>query len=540
LTAFTTNQNRRRNCYGDLNMFQDFQAINQTVNPLTDPVVWVAGGVLLTMGIAAVRGKTKSGNTGTEHGSAGWAKAHDIKELLVPIDSPLEVGSLMIGPWSSTKRVDLHRELVNRNIMIAGPPGTGKSRGFFLWNCAHYKGSFIATDPKFELFKHTSGYHQRVRKYAPRDPDASEAFNWIPLCGQDAHLCLALARAVVTSEEGGGGGHAFYVRADTAFMASLFAHASSLEEPTPAAMYDFLTSHPGDLLTSALLNSPNAIARQFATIFSQADPKTRGSIIIGCGITLVWLADEKVRRFTSSTVEPPDFRKLREEPTAVYWCLQENDIAILKPLSTIFFTLCLHQLKQAEGDVPINFLLDEFANIGKIPNIETEIAVLRGRGIGLTIGLQSISQLEAVYSKAIAKVILDSINTKIVLAGLDYTSAEFISQSLGDATVYEERVSKSSTGSFLGKVTTTKSKDAHAKRLLTADELRRIGTREQVIITTNMRPMLTKRFWYTTEPRTAKVPRCGEARTVNFEDIGVEQRRSDEEPPVMPANVRAA
>lgn len=484
---------------------------------MIDPTTLAAGAALAGAGaLALVKRHHKPQRAGeTTHGSAGWADEKEMKSLLVPIEARPAPGALVLAPspWSKNHRLDIDRELASRHVLIVGKPGSGKSRGFFLWNCAHYQGSFITSDPKSESWIYTSGYRARPVRYAPRDPDNSASFNWIPRCRDDAHLTLLLARAVITNDDGDGGGHPFFTRADTAFLAALFAHAATFSTPTPAAMYDFLTSHSGDALTEILLKSKSKVAQQFATIFSQAKAELRGSIMIGCATTLVWLADERVRRFTSSTFELPSFAELRTKPTSIYWCLAENDVAVLKPLSTLFFTLALYDLKQASGDVPINLLLDEVANIGRIPNFETEIAVLRGRGVGVTAGLQSVSQWDAVYGAAKAQVMVDNFNTTIVLAGLDYSSANYVSQALGEQTICEERESQTARGGFFSRDhSTTKSVMKFARALLTPDELRRIGEREQIIITTNKRPLKTKRFWYEHPVRTAKVSGLGETK----------------------------
>lgn len=500
--------------------------------------------VVATLFIFAFTASKGGDRNPISHGSAGWAEAGDATDLLTSSDLPLGEGALMLAPspWSKSQRLDLPYDLTKRHTLIIGPSGSGKGRGFFLWNCANYKGSFVTSDPKSEAWTLTSGFRARAVRYAPRDPDHSAALNWIPLCGKDSHLALLLARAVITADDDNGSkSDAFWEKAESAFLASLFAHAATFTEPTPAAAYDFLTSHAGEDLTGALLKSTNPVARQFAVIFSQTEQKLRGSIIVACATSLVWLADERVRRFTSSTTKPPAFGQIRKQPTSVYWCLAETDVAVLKPLSAIFFTICLHQIKDAEGDVPTNLMLDELANIGRISNLATEIAMVRGRGIGMTIGLQDIAQLEAVYGRAQAKIILGNCNTKIILAGLDYESAEYISRSLGDKTITEERVSKSMRGGLLsGPVTRSISISKHARRLLTADEIRRISEREQIMITVNKRPVYSHRFWYTHSPCTAKAKPLPAARTVPFKmSLGKSIVKPSSSPPPLPDELTA-
>jgi type IV secretion system protein VirD4 len=349
-----------------------------------------------------------------------------------------------------------------------------------------------------------------------------------------------IANAIVTSGEDGKG-HPFFTRADTAFLASLFAHASTFENATPAAAYDFLTTHPGKLLTQALLESPNRVAREFAVIFSQSEAKLRGSIIMGVATQLMWLRDERIRRFTSSSLRAADFGSLRTAEASIYWCLSESDVAVLKPLSTLFFTLALYQVKRAEGAVAVNFLLDELANIGQIPNLDVEVAILRGRGVGLTIGLQSVSQLEQMYGRAAAKVIMDCINTTVVRRGLDADSAEHISRALGEQThVEQKRSSTKKAWAFFDMPNETKSEAKHARAVLTADEVRRIGNQEQLMITTNRRPVRMNGWWWTTEKCEATAGACGEVLTERFSvEKGSELSAGLDDEPMMPESLKA-
>lgn len=449
----------------------------------------------------------------TSHGAAGWGRKDEYINLLSDESEGLAAGALMLGPspWRG-KRLDLGYEMASRHVCVIGPPGSGKTRGLFLWNYAHYKGTFFGTDPKSEAWKLTSGLQKRPWRFAPRDPDNSAPFNWIPLCGRDAHLCLTLARAVVAAGDSEHSSESFWTRAETMLLAALFAHASTFRYPTPAAAYDFLTGRSGDALVDALMSSRNRIAREYATLFSNSDKKLRGNIIIGAATTLVWLGDERVRRFTSASTNPPCFGDARRREISVYWCLAENDVTILKPLSALFFTLALHQLKEAEGPVPVTFLLDEAFNIGRIAGLETEIAVLRGRGIGLTLGCQSRSQFGAVYGRDRGQVIADNINTWVTLAGLDYDSAEVVSKSLGEYTFEEERVTRSSRG-WWEMPSVSKTMVKNARPLLTPDEVRRIKEREQIIVTTNRRPLLMERYWYTDGERERRMKPLGAALT---------------------------
>lgn len=104
------------------------------------------------------------------HGSAGWGAKKDYEDLLVSEDECLAPGALMLGPTAWGKRLDLDRETASRHVGIFGPSGSGKGRGFFLWNYAHYRGSILGTDPKTEAWELTSGLRESAIRFAPREP----------------------------------------------------------------------------------------------------------------------------------------------------------------------------------------------------------------------------------------------------------------------------------------------------------------------------------------------------------------------------------
>lgn len=467
------------------------------------------------------------------HGSAKWATDENLSEFLVDDTTKPVKGALILGPASDSagdKRIDLPEYLMYRHTMVLGPSGVGKGRGFFLWQLPNFNGSFVYCDPKGEGWRISSGYRKHSRRYAPREPDNSVCFNWIPLCGTDGHICLSLARAVILSSGGAAGAEGnFWIDTGSFFLAAVFAHTSTFARPTPAAAYDLLTTIKGEDLTEILLNSPSLIARQYATLFSAADYKLRGNIMIGATAKLVWLSDEKVRRFTSASLEPPDFGELRRKNVAVYWVLSEQDVAVLKPLSTLFFTLVLNQIKNAEGKIPVCLLLDEVANIGRIPDLEVEIAVVRGRDIGLVLGVQSLAQFENVYGQAAGKIIADQCNTKVVLAGLDFKSADYLSKTLGKTTISEKATSKSKEASFFGfgREQITEQVVKTGRELMTADEVRRLDENQQIVIIANKLPILGRRYWFTDKGKSAKPNQLGQPLTVKIEPPIKDEEESD-------------
>ena len=203
----------------------------------------------------------------------------------------------------------------------------------------------------------------------------------------------------------------------------------------------------------------------------------------------------------------------------MYWCLPEKDAPRLRPLTSLFFTLLLEQLngeEQRVGGIPVLLFLDEFGAIGAIPEFATTIALARGRGLGLWLGVQSLSQLENLYGHSAAKIILTNCAAKIALSGLDVDTAEYFSRTAGQGTIHEWR--RSFQARLFSPVPTSVS-DAlkeHGRPLLTADELRRLPEDQMLAILGSRRPVILRKYRYEGTPRPAKTAPLGAARTMPF------------------------
>ena len=279
---------------------------------------------------------------------------------------------------------------------------------------------------------------------------------------------------------------------------------------TPASIYELLKLPPLDFI-ACLQQSPVERARMCGQTLAGLRSETATGIVMSVSQKLAFLHDPAVRRFTSADLNPPDFRRLAnpDRPVGVYWEVHEEDVDLLKPLSSLFFTLLLHQLCQGSEPlrVPLVLFLDEFAQVGRLPNFPHTIAVARGRGVSLVLGIQSLAQLDYLYGKAGGEIIRTNCGTKMVLPGLDQDTAEYISKALGETTVRQEYQSRRPEGWL---VTSYSYGEHHTqRRLMTADEVRRIGDDEALVIVSNFRPMRVRRIHWDEPPNPARVGSLG-------------------------------
>lgn len=447
------------------------------------------------------------------HGSASIASKEDLKEFARPLSEGLQAGEFGLGETSKgSKFYALPQLLTYRHVLILGPTGTGKSRGFYLPNLellASTGASVFVNDTKSELWNLASGYWKRAVRFAPLDPDNSSPVNWIPLCtDENQTLTLKLARTIVTNGGDSKNKEAFWDKAETALLAALFAHVATTDTPTPAFAYDILHERDMNGVAEILFNSKSRLARQQARVFWDAGDKLRGSVFTGARVSLTWLGDSKVRRFTSSTLKPINFAEMRAGKTGVFWCLPVKAIATLRPLTALVLTLAMEQLKETKGSA-VYMLLDEFANIGAIPDFSTEITLLRSERVPVIAGIQSFAQLAERYGHDAARTIAENFQTKLVLAGLEFDSAERISKHLGELTIIEHRDSHTSSGIFGESASRTTSLQKYARRLLTANEITQLSDDQVLIVSANKKPFIAQKWFYKKDAVQKKAQACG-------------------------------
>ena len=269
--------------------------------------------------------------------------------------------------------------------------------------------------------------------------------------------------------------------------------------------------------------SRSSVAQEQAVIFRQASERMRGAIIPVVAAKLQFLRDPQVARFTSATLLPPDFTRLRDTPTAVYWRLREQDMSRLRPLSAVFFTVLIEQLARGEGSedafpggvagsVPVTLFLDEFGSIGTIPDFDTTLAVARGRNLSFWLGVQGLSQLAARYGKEAAQTILGNCHTKLALSGLDGETAEYFSKTAGQGTIQTWRKGASRRPLSWWPTSLSRTAVEQGRAVLTPDEVRRLGEEDIIAIVGNRQPMLLTRERFASMPCTALVRPLGTAR----------------------------
>lgn len=401
---------------------------------------------------------------------------------------------------------------LNKNCIVFGPPGTGKTISFILPNllqAAVSEESVIATDPKGEILRETLSLYRDenyvIRAFNLVDMNLSDRWNPIDEVRSelDAHL---LTQIIIENTEGPThrpGGDKFWERSEQNLLNALVlyaVHDMKPEERNLAGIYDFLTCGSFDELdaTFGCLPDDHPAKRPY-NLFRMAEPKARGNIVAGLGTRLKVFQSKAVRDLTSRSdidLELPGRRK------CIYYCIIPDNDRTFQFLSSLFFSfLFLRLTRQADrfggkNPVRVNFIMDEFCTIGALPNFKDMIATMRGRNINCMMVAQSLPQLKERYPYETWKEIIGCCALRLVWGAAEKETAEYISQLLGPATV--EQTSFRKTIGALDYVHATSS--PKNRPLMDPSEVGRLPFDEGIALILGANPLRFKKVSYKEHP----------------------------------------
>ncbi|MBU5428406.1 type IV secretory system conjugative DNA transfer family protein [Tissierella pigra] len=445
---------------------------------------------------------------GTEHGSAKWGTEKDIK----PFIDKIEEKNIILTKTEGLS-LDTRNTLRNNNVLVIGGSGSGKTRFFVKPNLMQKHTSYVITDPKGSLIKETgkmledAGY--KIKIFNLIDMDKSDKYNFFSYL-RDEKDVLKLVNNLITntnspySKTSGD----FWEKAETALLQALFSyilfetreedkHIGSVMELLRLAEVredneDFKS--PLDLLFEDLKEeNPNNFASKQYDLFKLGAGKTSKSILVSVGVRLSAFNIPAVTELLSEDTLEMD--TLGDEKTALFVILPDTDktfnfiSAIM--YQQLFDTLFLKAEKEYGGRLPfhVRFLLDEFANIGQIPNFETYIATMRSREVSVSVILQNVAQLKSLY-KDTWETITGNCDTLLFLGGKEQSTLEYISKMIGKTTIdlRTTNQSKGQTGSF------SINEQVLGRELITSSEVGLLKTDECILSIRGVEPFLSKKY----------------------------------------------
>ena len=445
-----------------MNLFQWMERFSQVLErpfaigwtPYTLKYMLV-GLLLYGCGVALYYSSRENRRPGEEYGSAKWGSPKELNRKYM--DHQHKDANIIL-----TQRVRLGMDGYitqrNMNVLVVGGSGSGKTRFFCKPNIYSANCSYLITDPKGELLRAAGallaaqGYEVRVFNLI--DPSQSDGYNPFSYIHSEKDVLTLIDNLIKnTTPRNASSNDPFWEKAeialDSALMLYLVSEAPPEEQNFEMLIYmmnfaevreeDEQYRSPLDMLFRALEEEqPNHVAVKQYKAFKQAAGKTAKSILISCGARLAPFDIKELRDLMA--YDEMELDTIGDKKTALFLIMSDTDstfnfvIAILQ--SQLTNLLCDKADDVYGGRLPVHvrFILDEFANIGQIPQFDKLIATIRSREISASIILQSQSQLKAIY-KDNADTIVGNCDTMLFLGGKEKTTLKEISEILGKETI---------------------------------------------------------------------------------------------------------
>jgi len=393
-------------------------------------------------------------------------------------------------------------------------------------------GSYVFTDPKGELYDRTAGYLKehgyKIKVLNLVHPQYSDGYN--PLMHISSEIDVdVIANTIVKGQKTDGGSDPFWDDSAEMLLKSLiyFLMATRPEEEQNLESCAELvraanTNGGSNLLTDLISKLPyDHPARMNYKSIEIAPEKTYSSILSTLQSKLGKFDSKEIAELTST--DTINFEDLGNEKTALY-VISSDTHGAYDFLLTIFFSQMIQQLYDFADNnggklkVPTYFILDEFANIGKIPDFDKKISTSRSRRISFSVILQNLDQLEAIYEKSY-ETIIGNCDTHLFLGSNSQKTVEYFSKALGEKTISHSSRSVSR-DKQRHKTGTSDSDQIMARALMTPDELRRMDNDFCIIFEKGIKPVKAKKLWYYKYPMAKEM----EALEISHNDIGEIER----------------
>ena len=484
----------------------------------TDLMIGIACAVILRMAVYLKSKNAKKYRHGIEYGSARWGTAADIAPYM-------DKDFFQNIPMTQTERITMAsrpkqpKYARNKNILVIGGSGSGKTRFFCKPSLLQAHSSYVCTDPKGTLLPEIGTFLER-KKYRIKCLNLinfRKSMRYNPLAyirSEKDILKLVNALIMNTKGEGEKSSEDFWVKAERLYYSALIGYIwyeATEEEKNFITLLDLINASeareddetyqsPVDLLFSQLEErEPDHFAVKQYRKFKMAAGKTLKSILISCGARLAPFDIKELRDLME--YDELELDTLGDQKTALFVILSDTDstfnfVAALM-YSQLFNLLCDKADDFYGGRLPVHvrLILDEFANIGQIPNFDKLIATIRSREISASIILQSQSQLKTIYKDA-ADTIVGNCDSTLFLGGKEKSTLKEISELLGKETIdlynqSENRGSQVSHGLSYQKL---------GKELMTQDELAVMDGGKCIFMLRGVRPFLSDKYDLTQHP----------------------------------------
>ena len=505
-----------------------------------DICVGILGAVLVRLAVYVKGKNAKKYRKGIEYGSARWGTAADIAPYIDPVPD-WNIPLTRTESLTMTSRPKQPKYARNKNILVIGGSGSGKTRFFVKPSIMQMHSSYVITDPKGQLLKETGKMllhgapkldengkpvrddrgriiYEPYRIKVLNTINFSKSMKYNPLAYVRSEKdILKLVNVIIANTKGDGekSSEDFWVKAERLLYCALIGYIWYEAEPEEKNFITLLElinaceareddetyKSPVDILFDELAQEqPEHFAVKQYVKFKMAAGKTLKSILVSCGARLSPFDIKELRDIM--TEDELELDTMGDRKTALFLIMSDTDttfnfvIAMLQ--SQLFNLLCDKADDFYNGRLPVHvrLILDEFANIGQIPNFDKLIATIRSREISASIILQSQSQLKTIYKDA-ADTIVGNCDSTLFLGGKEKGTLKEISELLGKETIdslsqSENRGAQTSHGLSYQKL---------GKELMTQDEIAVMDGGKCILQLRGVRPFFSDKYDLTKHPR---------------------------------------
>ena len=449
--------------------------------------------------VGVARSAPKNEYTDFEHGSSDWSKNGEQYQVL----SNKKGIILAEGNYLPVDKRG------NINVLVVGGSGSGKSASYSIPNAFQQLGSYVFTDPKGELYDKTAGYLKangyEIKVLNLVRPENSDGYNPLMHISSEIDVDVIANTIVKGQKTEGSGSDPFWDDSAEMLLKALIYYLMATrpeEEQNLASCAELVraanTNGGSNLLTELISKLPyDHPARMNYKSIEIAPEKTYSSILSTLQSKLGKFDSKEIAEVTST--DTINFQEIGSKKTAVYVISSDTHTAY-DFLLTIFFAQMIQQLYDFADQnggalkVPTYFILDEFANIGKVPDFDKKISTSRSRKISFSVILQNLDQLEAVYEKSY-ETIIGNCDTHVFLGSNSYKTVEYFSKALGEKTIERDSISINRDRQYF-KTGQSTSDQVMARALMTPDELRRMDNDLCIIFEKGIKPVKANKFYY--------------------------------------------